>query len=168
MCLILFFLYPNLHYAAELGDLAFCWIMEKPIWDIEPIPQSPQRRQSTYRRLRFNGCSLCDLRARKAGSRGSELDPLCYSFNHFSCPMPVALESSVKITDDSDPNLRFLIMVIRPFTSKSIKSESFSNTDGPTDYYIKWSKSDRGRQIYHLHVESKKINDTNDLHTKLK
>ena len=42
--------------------------------------------------------------------------------------MPVALESSVKITDDSDPNLRFLIMVIRPFTSKSIKSESFSNT----------------------------------------
>lgn len=51
--------------------------------------------------------------------------------------MPVALEKHYKITDDSDPNLTFLIMVIRPFTSKSIKSESFSNMDGPTDYYAK-------------------------------
>ena len=97
--------------------------------------------------------SLRDLRARKAGSVGSELNPLCHSFNHFSCPMPVALESSVKITDDSDPNLRFLIVIMRPFTSKSIKSESFSNMDGPT---IILSKSDRERQIYHLHLESKK------------
>ena len=32
-----------------------------------------------------------------------------------------------------------------------------SNMDGPRDDHTEWSKPDRERQIYHLHIESKKI-----------
>ena len=32
-----------------------------------------------------------------------------------------------------------------------------NNMDGPRDYHTRWSKSDRERQIFHLYVESKKI-----------
>ena len=32
-----------------------------------------------------------------------------------------------------------------------------STMDGPRDYHTKWSKSDKERQRYHLHVESKKV-----------
>ena len=48
----------------------------------------------------------------------------------------------------------------------------FADMDEPGDYHIKWSKSDRGRQIiirYLLYVESKKKKkDTNELIHKTK
>ena len=36
-----------------------------------------------------------------------------------------------------------------------------SNMDGPRDYHTNWSQTEK--QIYHLYVESKKKNDTNEL-----
>ena len=82
--------------------------------------------------------------------------------------MPVALESSVKITNDSDPNLRFLIMIMRPFTSKSIKPESFSNMDGPTIILSEVSQTEKDKYIAYIWNLKKKQTDTNDLHIKLK
>ena len=39
-----------------------------------------------------------------------------------------------------------------------------SNTDGPGDYYTKWSKSDRERQIYDIiYMKNLKKNGTNEL-----
>lgn len=125
----------------------------KSIWDTEPT--QALRRQSTYRRPRFNGCSLPRSEDQESRTPRVWIDPLCYSFNHFSCPMPVALKNA-KITDDSDPNLTFLIMVIKPFTSRRALNQILQQHGWTTtDYYAKWSETGKVK-YYHLHVESKK------------
>ena len=38
--------------------------------------------------------------------------------------------------------------------NKEFNNAICNNMDGPRDYHIKWSKSDRNRQIYHSYMKS--------------